>query len=230
MEILGLEKVSLVDWEEKVCATIFTGGCNFLCPFCHNNGVVKRNLPLISEIEVLDYLKSRKGLLDGVVISGGEPTLQRDLLDFIKKVKDIGLKVKLDTNGSNPQILKKLLESGLVDYVAMDIKNDFNHYDEVTGLEHPNVERVKESLELLKQMGVDYELRTTLIDEYHKKENIMRMANELKGAKRLYLQKFVRTDDLIQPLYILTEVKKSQAEEFKKILERTIDFVELRHY
>ena len=181
MEILGLEKVSLVDYGGYVCATIFTGGCNFMCPFCHNASLVKRNAQAISEAEVLDYLKSRTKLLDAVTISGGEPTLQRDLKQFIYKVKEFGFKVKLDTNGTNPSVLKDLLDENILDYVAMDIKNNFDDYGLITGLKVNLSNRVKESLEILRKSGIKYELRTTLVDEFHNRENIEKLAEDLNG-------------------------------------------------
>ncbi len=228
MEILGLEKVSLVDYGGYVCATIFTGGCNFICPFCHNASLVKRNATTIEEKEVLDYLKSRTKLLDAVTISGGEPTLQKDLKLFIKKVKEIGYKVKLDTNGTNPTVLKELLEENIIDYVAMDIKNNFDDYAAITGLKVNLSDRVKQSLDILKKSNINYELRTTLVDEYHNKENIIKLAKDLSGEKILYLQKFVDSGDLIG--YELNPVSKSQALEFQKILSENIEKVVLRGY
>ena len=228
MEILGLEKVSLVDYGGYVCATIFTGGCNFMCSFCHNASLVKRTAQAISEAEVLDYLKSRSKLLDAVTISGGEPTLQKDLKQFIYKVKELGFKVKLDTNGTNPAVLKELLDENVLDYVAMDIKNNFDDYGLITGLKVNLSNRVKECLEILRKSGVKYELRTTLVDEFHNRENIEKLANDLKGEKTLYLQKFVDSGDLIG--YELNPVGKAEAIEFKNILSKNIESVNLRGY
>lgn len=228
MEILGIEKVSMVDYQDKICATIFTGGCNFRCPFCHNSGIVEGDYSPINTEEIFEYLENRKKLLDGVVISGGEPTLQRDLPLFAERVKSIGYLVKLDTNGTNPFVLERLLKDKLIDYAAIDIKNDFAHYGLVAGVANPAVENIKKSLALLKQYGVPYELRTTLIGEFHNIENIKQMAEELKGEKVLYLQKFKISDGVFNKN--LTEVSKEEAEEFRKILSKTIERVELRGY
>ena len=191
MKILGLEKVSFVDYEGKICATIFTGGCNFRCPFCHNSSLVNLTSNQIDENEVLEYLKERTSLLDAVTISGGEPCLQPDLYDYIKKVKEIGYIVKLDTNGTFPQVLEGLLNEKLIDYVAIDVKNAYSHYQAISGIKNPQVENIKASLKLLKKYNVNYELRTTLVNEFHSAETITQMAKDLDGEKTLYLQKFV---------------------------------------
>ena len=228
MEILGIEKVSMVDYQDKICTTIFTGGCNFRCPFCHNSGIVEEDYSPINTEEIFEYLENRKKLLDGVVISGGEPTLQRDLPIFAERVKSMGYLVKLDTNGTNPFVLERLLKDKLIDYAAIDIKNDFAHYGIVAGVANPAVENIKKSLALLKQYGAPYELRTTLIGEFHNIENIKQMAEELKGEKILYLQKFKISDGVFNKN--LTEVSKEEAEEFREILSKTIEKVELRGY
>ena len=230
MEILGLENVSLVDWEEKVCATVFTGGCNFLCPFCHNSGLVRKEIDAISEAEVLEYLRSRTGLLDGVVVSGGEPTLQPDLELFLKKVKDMGYLIKLDTNGARPEVLKTILDNGLIDYVAMYIKNNFDDYSKITGLKKAPIEKIKESLKILEESKVNYELRTTLVSEFHSKANIEKLAEDLSGQKILYLQRFIDSGSLIDTVNTLHEVPSSAAEEYKSILENGIKRVVLRGY
>lgn len=228
MEILGIEKMSMVDYKDKICATIFTGGCNFRCPFCHNSGLVQKEYNPINEQEIFDYLESRKKLLDAVVVSGGEPTLQRDLDRFIKKLKNMGYLVKLDTNGTNPTCLENLFKEKLVDYVAMDIKNDFENYSTVAGVQNAAVENIKKSLKLLKEYEVDYELRTTLIKEFHGIENIKRMAKDLQGEKILYLQKFKLSDGVFNKT--LNEVPKQTAEEYAKILSQNIKEVKLRGY
>ena len=141
MTISGMEKLTLLDYPANTACLIFTQGCNFRCPFCHNKNLLMdtNGDGIIDENEVLNYLKKRKGLVDGICISGGEPLLQRDIESFIKKIKEIGVKVKLDTNGSNPQKLKKLIDMGLIDYVAMDIKNDFSNYDKTSGVDNINI-------------------------------------------------------------------------------------------
>ena len=144
MTISGMEKLTLLDYPANTACLIFTQGCNFRCPFCHNKNLLMdtNGDGIIDENEVLNYLKKRKGLVDGICISGGEPLLQRDIESFIKKIKEIGVKVKLDTNGSNPQKLKKLIDMGLIDYVAMDIKNDFSNYDKTSGVDNINIENI----------------------------------------------------------------------------------------
>ena len=228
MEILGLEKVSMVDFGDKICAVIFTGGCNFRCPFCHNSGIVEKIYERFDEAEILNYLEERKKLLDGVVVSGGEPTLQRDLSRFIEKLKQLGYLVKLDTNGTNPDKLEELLKAKLLDYVAIDIKNNFDDYYTICGVKKVNVEGIKRSLALLKEYGVGYELRTTLIDEYHNKENIEKLADDLNGEKVLYLQKFKLSDGVFNKN--LHEVNVQEARDFQKILSKKIKNVYLRGY
>jgi len=228
MEILGMEKVSFVDYENKICATLFTGGCNFSCPFCHNSGVVNKDYEHYSEEEVLDYLKSRTKLLDAVTISGGEPTLQPDLKEFIKKVRSLGFAIKLDTNGTRPEVLKDLLDSNLINYVAMDIKNNFDNYSPICGVPNYPADKVRESLKLLQKSNVPYELRTTLVSEYHDNENIEKLAKDLRGEKTLFLQKFVSKDTCFNQN--LHEVAKNIAIEFKDTLSREIGNVVLRGY
>lgn len=228
MRILGLEKVSMVDYPKKICATIFTGGCDFKCVFCHNSGIVHENYTPINVDEVLAYLESRKHLLDAVTISGGEPTIQTDLEEFILKVREMGFLIKLDTNGSHPSVLKNLIDKNLLDYVAMDIKNNFSSYGEISGNPNFDVNKVKESLKILQTSNVEYELRTTLVAHYHTEENIKKMANELAGESTLYLQQFKDCETCIKSN--LEPVPKSQAEEFQKILSKKIKNVILRGY
>ena len=228
MRILGLEKVSMVDYPKKICATIFTGGCDFQCVFCHNSGIVHEHYSPIKVEDVFEYLESRKHLLDAVTISGGEPTIQVDLEDFIIKVREMGFLVKLDTNGSHPNVLKNLIDKQLLDYVAMDIKNNFSNYGEISGNPHFDVNKVRESLQILQESNIEYELRTTLVAHYHTEENIQKMANELAGESTLYLQKFKDCETCIKSN--LEAVPKTQAEEFQKILSKKIKNVFLRGY
>ena len=228
MEILGIEKVSFVDFGDKICATIFTGGCNYRCPFCHNSGIVKKEYKKYDEDEILDYLSSRKSLLDAVTISGGEPTLQPDLESFILKVKNLGYKIKLDTNGTNPTVVENLISKKLLDYVAIDIKNNFDDYKKITGVSNPLVENVKKTISILQQHKINYELRTTLVKEFHTLKNINKLAEDLCGQKILYLQKFVDSGNCIENG--LTPVSKTEAIEFQNILSKTIENVMLRGY
>lgn len=227
MNIQGIENVSFVDYPNKICATIFTGGCNFKCPYCHNSGIVKSEYKSLDENEVLQSLEKRKKLLDAVTISGGEPTLQKDLLEFATKIKAMGFLVKLDTNGTNPEVLENLLNKKLVDYVAMDIKTNFEDYAKVTK-SCEKVENIKISLQILKKFNVEYELRTTLVENLHTFENIEKLAQDLKGENFLYLQKFVDSNNCLENGLFC--VKKDKAIEYKNILSKTIKRVLLRGY
>ena len=200
MKIHGLEKMSLVDYDGKVSATVFTGNCNFKCGFCHNSALVlsTENLPEIPETEILDYLKKRKGLLDGVCITGGEPTLNPDLPKFVEKIKNIGYSVKLDTNGTNPEMVKSLHANGLVDYFAMDIKNDRENYAKIIGFDKFDTKKLEKTVEYFLYGNVDYEFRTTLVNEFHKPENIINIGNWIKGANKYFLQKFKNSENCIQ--------------------------------
>lgn len=228
MKICGLEKLSLVDYEGKVTAVVFTGGCNYKCPFCHNGDLALNRAEEISEDEVLDYLIARRKMLDAVCISGGEPTIWQDLPEFLSKVKEIGYLVKLDTNGTNSAMLQKLIDQKLIDYVAMDIKNCFEKYTKTAGVCNANAEMVVKSLNILKKNKILYELRTTLVKEFHSLEDINKMANDLIGVEKIFLQKFNASDNCINKN--LTAVSKEQAERYAEILGKTINRVYLRGY
>lgn len=199
MKISGFQKMTLLDYPGKVACTIFTSGCNLRCPFCHNASLVTKidQNNFYDEEEVLKYLEKRKGLLDGVCITGGEPLLQSDIFDFIKKIKDMGYLVKLDTNGTNPKKLQELVKSNLIDYVAMDIKNSKEKYAETSGIENLNINSIEESVNFLLSDSVDYEFRTTVVDRFHTIQDIEKIAMWIKGAKRYFLQDFVDSGDLI---------------------------------
>ena len=198
MLFCGLQKLAMVDYPGKLAATVFTGGCNLRCPFCHNALLVTRlaETPEIPEQEVLAFLASRRGLLDGVVLTGGEPLLQPDAADFLRKVRELGFAVKLDTNGTNPDMLEALAQEGLLDYAAMDIKNSPDRYAETCGgvdLLGP----VKRSAALLMAGAVDYEFRTTVCAPLHTPEEMAGIGRWLKGAKRYFLQPFVDSGELV---------------------------------
>ena len=199
MIIHGLQKMTLLDYPGRVACTVFTFGCNFRCPFCHNAGLVTDPDPAaaISEEEVLRFLSTRQGLLDGVCITGGEPLLQPDIGDFLQKVKALGYAVKLDTNGSRPALLRRLVEQHLVDYVAMDIKNSPALYPATVGVDGFDVTPVRESVAYLLEGHVDYEFRTTVVAEYHTVESIREAARLIAGASRYFLQGFVDSGNLI---------------------------------
>ena len=199
MKICGFQKMTMLDYPGKVACTVFTGGCNFRCPFCHNALLVTEidDENVFDEEEIISYLYKRKGIIDGVCITGGEPLLQKDIAEFLQKVKATGLPVKLDTNGSYPQKLRELVEKGLVDYVAMDIKNSREKYSETIGLSDYDLSKVEESVEFLLSGAVDYEFRTTVVREFHTQEDILNIANWISDAKRYFLQGFVDSGNLI---------------------------------
>lgn len=200
MRICGLQKLSMVDYPGKIAATVFTGGCNLRCPFCHNAPLVTRveEAPRLTPEEVLDFLRSRRGLLDGVVLSGGEPLLQKDAAEFLAEVKKLGFPVKLDTNGCCPHALASVLEQGLADYVAMDIKNAPEKYAETVGIPGFDLATVEESIRLLRESGVEYEFRTTVVREFHTAEDIAAIGRWLRGAPRYFVQNFEDSGDIIR--------------------------------
>lgn len=191
MVISGMQKLTLVDYPGHTACIIFTQGCNFRCPYCHNSGLIQgaSNSNKIDEQVLFDYLDKRKGLIDGVCISGGEPLLQKDIELFIKKIKEKGYKVKLDTNGSKPSLLKKLIDSNLLDYVAMDVKNAFYKYDLTTGVK-VNINDIKESIKVLKASTIDYEFRTTIAKELHSFNDIEEILNYIGSNVKFYIQNY----------------------------------------
>ena len=199
MRILGLQKLSLVDFPGKVAATVFTGGCNLRCPFCHNAPLVLpgRGTSALDAGGVLDFLASRRGLLDGVVLSGGEPLLQPDAADFLAEVKAMGFSVKLDTNGCHPDALADILDRRLADYVAMDIKNSLEKYPWTVGVPGFDTAPVERSARLLMEGPADYEFRTTLVRPFHEVGDMETIGRWLRGARRYYLQAFVDSGDLV---------------------------------
>ncbi len=199
MKICGFQKMTMLDYPGKVACTVFTGGCNFRCPFCHNATLVTDidENAVFSEDEIISYLNKRKGIIDGVCITGGEPLLQKDIGDFLIKVKVTGMPVKLDTNGSYPEKLRELVNEGLVDYVAMDIKNSKEKYPLTVGLSGYDIGKVEESVKFLMSDAVDYEFRTTVVREYHTAEDIVEISKWIAGAKRYFLQGFVDSGNLI---------------------------------
>lgn len=228
MDFVAINKLSLLDYPNKVSCILYTKGCNFRCPFCHNGlTLLAEHLAYIPFDEILEFLKKRVGIIDGVVISGGEPTLMPDLEEKLEIIKGLGYDIKLDTNGSNPEKLKHFIDEGLIDYVAMDIKNSFTKYSLTSGV-NVNVENIKKSIDILLNSGIDYEFRTTLIEEYHAELDILAIGQALKGAKRLYLQKFQVSDGVINKN--LHHVDEGLANKFVDILKEYIPEVELRGY
>lgn len=201
MRIDGLQKMTLLDFPGKVACTVFTGGCNFRCPFCHNALLVTElpQKPDYTVDEILSFLKKRQGLLDGVAITGGEPLMNPEIDSFIREIRKLGYSVKLDTNGSFPERLEKIVNDGLIDYVAMDIKNCKKKYAETVGLSSFDLSKVERSVDFLKNGSVDYEFRTTVVREFHTVEDIRKAAEWISGAKRYFLQNFVDSGNLIDP-------------------------------
>ena len=199
MKIHGLNKTTLLDYPEHLACTVFTGHCNFRCPFCHNGELVlcPDSQGTISEDEFFTFLDSRLKRLDGVAITGGEPTVNADLKDFIKKIKERGLLVKLDTNGSAPNVVKDLIDNSLIDYVAMDIKTSLSDYAKVCGLKSMDVDAISESIKLIMNSGIDYEFRTTVCKELHNKDTFRDIANMIKGCSKYYLQSYRSSDALL---------------------------------
>ncbi len=230
MEFYGIEKLSLVDFDGKVSATVFTGACNFYCPFCHNGPLVKdvKSLKTISEDEILTYLKSRDKILEGLCITGGEPTLHKDLITFIEKVKKLNYKVKLDTNGSNPEMVKYLYENNLIDYFAMDIKNSKNFYGITAGIKDELLKKVEKTVDFFLEGNADYEFRTTVIKEYHTKESIKDLTSWIKGAKKYVIQKFKDSGECLEQN--LHEIDIKTAKEFLEIAKENIKNSLLRGY
>jgi pyruvate formate lyase activating enzyme len=199
MNILGLTKTTLLDYPEHVAATIFTGGCNFRCPFCHNRDIVfQNNIEAIDIEEILSFLIKRRNILSGVCITGGEPTLNNDLGEFIRQIKDIGYKVKLDTNGSNPDMLQSLIDKGLIDYCAMDIKNSREKYAVTCGVSSFNIGSIEKSKDiLLYQDKIEYEFRTTVVKELHSMEDIVDIAKWIQGARHYFIQSYKDCEQVI---------------------------------
>ena len=231
MKIYGLEKLSLVDYDGCVAATVFTGACNFRCPFCHNAALIVdySSLPEYPMQDFFSYLNKRKGILEGICITGGEPTLHSDLPNFCEKIKSLGYKVKVDTNGTDPETVKTLFENGLADYFAMDIKNDREHYGEIIGIPDYDTKKVEETVSFFLTGKADYEFRTTLINEFHKHKNIEKIGEWIKGAKRYFLQKFKNGDNCLDANG-LSEVPKETAENFIELLKKDVPSAKLRGY
>ena len=230
MLLMGLQKLTLLDFPGKIACTVFTGGCDFRCPFCHNASLVRlhTDTPHLPEEEFFKFLNMRKGVLQGVCITGGEPTLQPDLADFIKKIRELGFKVKLDTNGNNPEVLKTLVSDGLIDYVAMDIKNSPESYGKTVGIENFDLSNVTSSVEFLLGDNVDYEFRTTLVRQLHTENDIKSIGEWIKGAKHYYLQAFIDSGDLLSDN--LDGFTKDETENLLNLLKPCIKSAEIRGF
>jgi len=227
MNILGLQKTTLLDYPGMVACTIFIGGCNMRCPFCHNMNIVTDCLsPLYSQADILDFLKKRAGLLDGVCITGGEPTLFPELPDFIRSIKSLGYKVKLDTNGTNPDMIKTLTDEGLIDYIAMDIKSSIDSYGVVCGNNNIDTDAVRNSICVIMNGPVAYEFRTTLVKKYHDASEIHKIGSLIKGARNYYLQSF--KDSEFVPDHSLEALDINTLNSYVDILSQYVQNVSLR--
>lgn len=199
MKIAGIQKLTLLDYPGKVACTIFTSGCNFRCPFCHNASLVLPELlnDTISTEEVLSFLKKRQGILDGICLTGGEPLINNDVFEFLTKIKDMGYFIKLDTNGSFPKKLKTLVSSGVIDYVAMDIKNSKDKYMVTSGVNDLDISSIKESIDFLISGKIEYEFRTTVVREFHDENSFKGISKLIKGADKYFIQCYKESDNMI---------------------------------
>lgn len=226
MKIAGLQKLSLLDYPGYVSCIIFTKSCNFKCPFCHNSSLIEDNDEgLIKEEEIFEFLNKRKNTIDGVSITGGEPLLQKDIIPFIIKIKDMGFKVKVDTNGSIPTVLKQLVEDKLVDYIAMDIKNTFEKYD-ITTDSKVNINNIKESINIIENSGIDYEFRTTVVKEYHSIEDIKSILSYIKSDSTYYIQNFNNNDQVLNRK--LNKIQEEDLKNMKRDLETKYQNIHFR--
>ena len=227
--IKGFQKLSLIEYPGKISAIVFLGKCNFRCHFCYNIDLVKnyKKLPDIPEKEIFDFLSERKGLLDGVAITGGEPTLHKELPSFMKKIKNLGFLVMLETNGSNPNMIKELIDNKLVDFIAMDIKAPLEKYDEITGVK-VNKKKIKESVEIIRNSKVDYEFRTTVIPKHFKKEDALAIGKWLKGSKKYVLQQFWPDKTLNESYKKVEPYSPEKIKEFAEILKPFFKSVKVR--
>lgn len=225
--IKWVDKTSLVNYPGKVVSTLFLGGCNFRCGYCHNPELIEGNLQNLSEDEILEYLEKNKKWLDGITVTGGEPLLYYTLVEFLIKVKNKGFLVKIDTNGSNPELLEILIKNKLVDYVAMDIKTSLDKYDEVARV-NVDIEKIKKSVELIKKLE-NYEFRITSVPIYHDENVFLEIANWLKGSKKFVIQQFNNRNDMLDDEFKNVRMfSMKELENFKNTVKGYFDEVELR--
>jgi pyruvate formate lyase activating enzyme len=229
ISIKRMIETSLIDWEGKIVSTLYVPSCNFRCPYCYNCDLIlhPENFPNISQREIDNFLLERKDFIDGICISGGEPTLYPDIISYFKNLKDNGFLIKLDTNGTNPKLLKKLLNLGLVDYIAMDIKSslDFNHYSEAAGIKDKAMfEKVKDSIELIMNSEIDYEFRTTVVPLLHSEGTIMEIAQYISGAKKYVLQNFSPLEKTLNPSF--QKLKPYADEKIQELSEKAKKYVQ----
>ena len=226
MKIGGFQKMTMLDFPGKVACTLFTYGCNLRCPFCHNASLVTTEAELLDVEDIISYLNKRKGILDGICITGGEPLLQKDIIELLTRIRETGLLIKLDTNGAYPDKLQQIINLGLVDYIAMDIKNSKEKYALTTGIAGIDITPFERSVEIIKSSGVDYEFRTTVVRELHDKNDLESIALWIKVAKRYFLQGFVDSGELIGEGF--SAYDKTTLEAFSQAVSAHIPNVEIR--
>jgi len=231
MKIGGLQPVTILDYPQKVAAILFTAGCNMRCPFCHNPDlVIPENIEkshLLDESELLIYLQKRKKYLDGLVITGGEPTMQSDIIDFCRKAHEMGYAIKLDTNGLMPEVLEKLLEEKLLDYLAMDLKGPVDKYEKFCGIK-ADCDKINKSIKIVKDSGLPYEFRSTLVKGLHDRDDVAEMAKVIKGAKLYYLQNFNFQDRLVDGNFLGKSNTTKEMENFAKIAQEFVKNCKIR--
>ncbi|MBQ2054128.1 MAG: anaerobic ribonucleoside-triphosphate reductase activating protein [Eubacterium sp.] len=227
MQIHGLQKMTLLDFPGKVACTVFLGGCDFRCPFCHNWDILDPSTPVImEEDEFYKFLDKREGLLDGVAITGGEPLLRTGMADFIKGIKSRGFLVKLDTNGNHPDRLKELVSEGLIDYVAVDVKNNKERYGETVGIPMLDISKIEETISFLLEGNVPYEFRTTVLRQFHDADSFKGIAEWIEGAEHYFIQSFVDRETV--PFSGLEAYSPEELEEFKKLVEPHVKHIDIR--
>jgi pyruvate formate lyase activating enzyme len=227
--IKGFQKFSLIEYPGKISAIFFVGKCNFRCHFCYNIDLVDNyeKLPDIHEKEILEFLSTRKGLLDGVAVTGGEPTVHKDLPEFMKKIKELGFLSMLETNGSNPGMIKELIDKKLVDYIAMDIKAPLEKYEEVVGVK-VDKEKIQESIDIIRKSGVDYEFRTTVIPKIFDEKSALAIGEWLKGSKRYFLHQFIPDKTLNESYRKIKPYPPEKLKEFVEMMKPFFEFVDVR--
>lgn len=227
MVIHGLQKMTLLDYPGKVACTVFLGWCDFRCPFCHNWELIDGSAPAeLDDNKLLSFLEKRRGILEGVAITGGEPMLNKDLPDLLRRIKALGYPVKVDTNGNHPEMLKAVLDEGLVDYVAMDVKNSLDKYALTIGLDSFDTSNIQESIRLIMGSGTDYEFRTTVVEQLHDENSFKGIGELISGARRYYLQKFTDRDTV--PFEGLSAPADDKMREYAEIIRPFVQSAELR--
>lgn len=229
MKIGGLQKVSLIDYPGAISAVVFSQGCNFKCGYCHNPELVDpgRFSPCIDEKKIMEFLATRRGKLDAVSITGGEPTIQKDLIPFVKKIKKMGFAVKLDTNGSQPRVIKELLKAKLLDFIAMDIKAPWEKYADITGVS-ADTQSIQESIKLILQAKINHEFRTTVVESRLNTNDIMKISKIISGAQSYVLQKFITTEVLDKKYLKEKTLSDEELEQLKKRIEKEVAYVIVR--